>query len=339
MGDEVSAWELEGALPVPWVQRPHFMAEASVAWMALYMSVAGHQPFWWRQWHPTPVLLPGKSHRWRSLVGYSPWGHEESDTTSLSLSHIGEGKGNPLQCSCLENPRDGGAWWAAVCGAAQSQTQLKWLSSSSSSLSESASRVPPHWHPEWCHWSQPMMACMQWGQRGFQVQGSTCKGLETQPWQGQLSLVAWTERGDVGVLTSQLRTLPRNNPGLGKRPQMSCWTSPFPSSFEAAAPRSQPCWHRLLPHPGSIRDHLTCLLQNLYADQVRTGLEQQTGSKLGKEYVKAVYCHTAYLTYMQSTSWETLGWMKHKLESRLPGEISITPDMQMIPPLWQKVKN
>ena len=67
-------------------------------------------------------------------------------------------------------------------------------------------------------------------------------------------------------------------------------------------------------------------------------IEQQTGSKYEKEYVKAVYCHPAYLTSMQSTSWETLGWMKHKLESRLPGEISITSDMQMAPPLWQKVK-
>ena len=67
-------------------------------------------------------------------------------------------------------------------------------------------------------------------------------------------------------------------------------------------------------------------------------MEQQTGSKLGKEYVKAVNCHRAYLIYMQSTSWEMLAWMKHKLESRFLGEISITSDMQMIPPLWQKVK-
>ena len=65
-------------------------------------------------------------------------------------------------------------------------------------------------------------------------------------------------------------------------------------------------------------------------------MEQQAGSKLGKEYVKAVYCHPAYLTYMQSMSRETLGWMKHKLESRLPGDISITSDMQMTPLLWQK---
>ena len=91
-----------------------------------------------------------------------------------------------------------------------------------------------------------------------------------------------------------------------------------------------------------IPDHLTCLLRNLYAGQEatdRTGLEQQIGSKSGKEYVKAVYCHPAYLTYMQSTSCEMADWMKHRLESRLPGEISVTPDMQMTPPLWQKVKN
>ena len=131
-------------------------------------------------WHPTPVLLPGKSHGRRSLVGWSPWGREESDTTEWLPFHVslscmekemathssflawripgtgepggrlsmgshrvghdwatslsrftfmhGEGNGNPLQCSCLENPRDGGAWWAAVYGVAQSQTRLKWLS-------------------------------------------------------------------------------------------------------------------------------------------------------------------------------------------------------------------
>ena len=72
--------------------------------------------------------------------------------------------------------------------------------------------------------------------------------------------------------------------------------------------------------------------------QLEPDMEQQTGSKLGKEYVKAVYCHTDYLTYMQSTSYEMPGWMKHKLESRLLGEISITSDRQMIPPLWPKVK-
>ena len=72
--------------------------------------------------------------------------------------------------------------------------------------------------------------------------------------------------------------------------------------------------------------------------QLELDMEQQTDFKLGKEYIKAVYCHPAYLTYMQSISCEMLGWMRHKLESRLPGEISITSDMQMTPPLWQKAK-
>ena len=91
-----------------------------------------------RQWQPTPVLLPGKSHGLRSMVGCSPWGFWWSDTTErlqfpFSLSCIGEGNGNPLQWSCLENPRDGGAWWAAINGVAQSWAQLKQLSSISSS--------------------------------------------------------------------------------------------------------------------------------------------------------------------------------------------------------------
>ena len=89
-----------------------------------------------------------------------------------------------------------------------------------------------------------------------------------------------------------------------------------------------------------IPDHLTCLLRNLYIGQEATevDMEQWTGSKLGKEYIKAVYCHPAYLTYMQSTSQEMLDWMKYNLESRSLGEISITLGMQMTPPLWQKVK-
>ena len=73
--------------------------------------------------------------------------------------------------------------------------------------------------------------------------------------------------------------------------------------------------------------------------QLELDMDQKTDSKSEKEYVKAVYCHPAYLTYMQSTSRETLGWRKHKLESRFPGEISMTSDMQITPLLWQKVKN
>ena len=83
-----------------------------------------------------------------------------------------------------------------------------------------------------------------------------------------------------------------------------------------------------------IPDHLTCLLRNLYTGQeatVRTGHEQQTGSKSEKEYNKAVYCHLVYLTYMQITSHEMLGWINHKLESRLLGEVSITSNTEIIP--------
>ena len=90
-----------------------------------FLSVSSHylilSRLWRRQLQPTPVLLPGKSHGQRSLVGYSPWSRDESDTTEwlhfhFSLSCMGEGNGNPLQCSCLENPRDGGALWGAIYG-------------------------------------------------------------------------------------------------------------------------------------------------------------------------------------------------------------------------------
>ena len=109
---------------------------AIIFYMQFWYSEKSCCKYWRRQWHPTPVLLPGKSHGQRSVVGCSPWGLVESDTTErlhfhFSLSCIGEGNGNPLQCSCLENPRDGGAWWAAVYGISQSRTWLKWLSSSS----------------------------------------------------------------------------------------------------------------------------------------------------------------------------------------------------------------
>ena len=115
----------------------------------------------WRQWHPTPVLLPGKSHGQRSLVGCSPWCRWGSDTTErlhfhFSLSCIGEGNGNPLQCSCLENPRDGAAWWATIYGVAQSQTWLKRLSSS---------RVPVDTWSSFIvlHFSNP--SCIRWNAR------------------------------------------------------------------------------------------------------------------------------------------------------------------------------
>ena len=113
-----------------------FRLESLIESNDLYILFPTDIKTWRRQWHPTPVLLPGKPHGRRSLVGCRPWGREESDMTErlhfhFSLSCIGEGNGNPLQCSCLENPRDGGSWWAAVYGVAQSRTQLKRLSSSS----------------------------------------------------------------------------------------------------------------------------------------------------------------------------------------------------------------
>ena len=110
-------------------------------------------------------------------------------------------------------------------------------------------------------------------------------------------------------------------------------------------PKPLPVWitinWKILKEMG-IPDHLTCLLRNLYEGQEATvplDMEQQTGSKSGKEYIEAVYCLPAYLTYIQSTSCEMLGWMEQKLESRLLGEISISSAMQMAPPLWQKAKN
>ena len=96
-----------------------------------------------------------------------------------------------------------------------------------------------------------------------------------------------------------------------------------------------------IPKEMGTPDHLTYLLRismQVKKQQSELDMEQQTGSKLGKEYIKTIYCHPPYLTYMQSTSCRMLGLIKHKLESRFSGEISITSDMQMTPPLWQKVK-
>ena len=117
----------------------------------------------WIRWHLIPVLLPGKSHGWRSLVGCSPWGREQSDMTEWlnfhsSLSCIGEGNGNPLQCSCLENPRDRGVWWAAVYGVTQSQTRLKWLSSSRSSSIFFAAEDEETWYSQQKQKLEPTVA-------------------------------------------------------------------------------------------------------------------------------------------------------------------------------------
>ena len=140
----------------PWLFQPS---------KSLAQQLHPHSTFEWgyrvsrrRQWHPTPVLLPGKSHGWRSLEGCSPWSRWGSDTTKwlhfhFSLSCIGEGNGNPLQCSCLESSRDRGAWWAAIYGVAQSRTWLKWLSSSSDRLCSRKWSQRKVLRPQrWFHW-------------------------------------------------------------------------------------------------------------------------------------------------------------------------------------------
>ena len=113
-------------LPFTFYMKINFYKVNRLLFLKLFVLYSSRVGNWRRQWHPTPVFLPRKSHGRRSLVGCSPWGREELDTTErlhfhFSLSCIGEGYGNPLQCSCLENPRDRGAWKAAVSGVAQSQ--------------------------------------------------------------------------------------------------------------------------------------------------------------------------------------------------------------------------
>jgi len=147
-----------------------------------------------RQWQPTPVFLPGKSHGQRSLVGCSPWGYKELDMTErlhfhFSLSCIGEGNGNPLQCSCLENPRDGGAWWAAIYGVAQSRTKLKRLSSSSSpeervKLEIYIRNIECRWYIKlWVGWNQ--LECVDREERS------------SEDWGGLLQFCASNTRSDL----------------------------------------------------------------------------------------------------------------------------------------------
>ena len=126
------------AWKIPWMEEPGRLQSmgslrARHDWVtSLSLFIFMH---WRRKWQPTPVLLPGESQARGNLMDFCLWGHTELDMTEwlpfhFSFSCIGEGNGNPLQCSCLENPRDGRAWWATVYEFAQSQTRLKWLSSS-----------------------------------------------------------------------------------------------------------------------------------------------------------------------------------------------------------------
>ena len=147
------------------------------------------------------VLLPGKSHGWRSLEGCSPWGCWGSDTTErlhfhFSLWCIGEGNGNPHQCSCLENPRDGGAWWAAVYGVAQSRTRLKWLSSSSSNafrrgLLEEKLQQGLEVVREWAKWVSKKRTFQPWERESTKAPGqSVSEGFKEQ-WGGLHSKTEW----------------------------------------------------------------------------------------------------------------------------------------------------
>ena len=120
-------WDALKSMNVP--SLPIFLSQKFIC-KSHFSFIESSTEIWRKQWQPTPVLLPGKSHGRRSLVGCSPWARQESDMSKrlhfhFSLSCIGEGNGNPLQCSCLENPRDRRAWWAAVHGVAQSRTRLK----------------------------------------------------------------------------------------------------------------------------------------------------------------------------------------------------------------------
>ena len=144
-----------------------------------------------RHWHPTPVLLPGKSHGRRSLVGCSPWDRWELDTTQwlhfhFSLSCIGEDNGNPLQCSCLENPRDGAAWWAAVYGVAQSRTQLKRLSRLSSRETSKLSSIMTTY--PWVLW---VWCCVKQGFNHEISRGEDTRTLCSKMWK----LGQFEERG------------------------------------------------------------------------------------------------------------------------------------------------
>ena len=167
--------------------------------------------------------LAWKSHGRRSLVGCSPWGHYESDTTErlhfhFSLSHIGEGNGNPLQWSCLENPRDRAAWWAAVYGVAQNQTKLKWLSSSSprwQSGKESACQFRRHGFDSWVG---KIPWWRKWRPTPVFLPGK---------FQGQKSLVGYSPWGHDESDTSEWLHTQRHlgtsagSPGKNRRPEIT----------------------------------------------------------------------------------------------------------------------
>ena len=165
---EIEGWVVTDAFNLPWPNALTFLGLLQTSNKDVCFLKQMRRR---RQWQPTPVLLPGKSHGWRSLVVCSPWGYKELDTTErlhfhFSLSCTGEGNSNPLQCSCLENPRDGRAWWAIVYEVTQSRTWLKRLSSSSRSSKQMREGQ------SWVHTALVGTAkhSVMWGAQGVLVQ-------------------------------------------------------------------------------------------------------------------------------------------------------------------------
>ena len=252
---------------------------------------------------PTPVLLPGKFHGRRSLGGYSPWSHEESDTTerlhalekemathSTVLAWKISGTGEPGRLPSMGSHRDGQDWSHLAAAAAMLAKQCSKFSKSDFNST----------------WTM-----------NFQM--------------FKLDLEK-AEEPEIILPTSTGSSKKRES-----RETSTFFFTDYDKSFDCVDHKK--LW-KIFKEMG-IPDPLTCLLRYLYAGQkatVRSGHGTTDWSKSWKEYVKTVYCHPAYLTYMQSTSCEMLDWMKHKLESRLLREISVTSDMQMTPFLWQKME-
>ena len=196
-----------------------------------------------RQRHPTPVLLPGKSYGRRSLVGCSPWGRWGSYTTErlhfhFSLSFIEEGNGNPLQCSCLENPRDRGAWWAAVYRVAQSRTRLKWLSSSSSSSSR-ATQTP--YAGETSRGGSLHTGPAEW-KEGVVI-GESCWDLVRAAAKGEAACVASAEGRSCCQTKAGLEGALISAPPLPFFPPISCQWAPGVESIQKPEAR-KPSWCR-----------------------------------------------------------------------------------------------
>ena len=247
--------------------------------------------------------------------------------------------------TCLENPMSRGAWQAAVRGVAKSQTGLSLFTFM-------------HWRRKWQptpvflsgesqRWGS-LVGCRLWGRTGSDTTEATQQQQQEQQSSAQNSQARFQEYVNSGLPNVQAGF----RKGRGTRDHITNihWTIAKAREFQKNiyfcfidhAKAFDYVGHnklwKILKEMG-IADHLTCLLRNLYASQeqqLEPNMEQQTGSKQGKEYIKFAYCHPAYLT--QSTSCKMLGWMKHKLESRLPGEISTTSDMQITPALWQNGK-